>query len=104
MSFLFGRARSRAAADLPRQAREHVLRLEGPNSAAKVRSLDTCFAISLADNFPEGSLNLQGRRAIAGFKPNENCPTRNTRYVCLVFPRSMPNEKTQNFDMQRLTS
>lgn len=36
MSFLFGRTRTRTAADLPKQAREHVLKLEGPNGAAKV--------------------------------------------------------------------
>jgi hypothetical protein len=36
MSFLFGRARARTAADLPKQAREHVTKLEGPNGAAKV--------------------------------------------------------------------
>lgn len=36
MSFLFGRARARTAADLPKQAREHVLRLDGPAGTAKV--------------------------------------------------------------------
>ncbi|KAG6032956.1 hypothetical protein E4U41_007046 [Claviceps citrina] len=39
MSFLFGRARSRATADLPRQAREHVVRLEIPNAAVKAEEL-----------------------------------------------------------------
>ncbi len=37
MSFLFGRARARTAADLPKQAREHVLKLDGPAGTAKVR-------------------------------------------------------------------
>ncbi|KAM3462849.1 hypothetical protein MY5147_009770 [Beauveria neobassiana] len=36
MSFLFGRARARTAADLPKQAREHVLKLDGPTGTAKV--------------------------------------------------------------------
>ena len=36
MSFLFGRARSRTTADLPRQAREHISKLDGPNAATKV--------------------------------------------------------------------
>lgn len=36
MSFLFGRARSRATADLARQAREHIGRLDGPNASVKV--------------------------------------------------------------------
>ncbi|PHH61583.1 hypothetical protein CDD81_8164 [Ophiocordyceps australis] len=39
MSFLFGRARPRPAADLPRQAREHLLRLDGPNGASKAEDL-----------------------------------------------------------------
>lgn len=38
MSFLFGRARTRPAVDLPKQARDHVTKLEGPNGASKVRS------------------------------------------------------------------
>lgn len=36
MSFLFGRARTRTVADLPKQAREHVLKLEGPQGPSKV--------------------------------------------------------------------
>lgn len=36
MSFLFGRARTRTVTDLPKQAREHILKLEGPNGASKV--------------------------------------------------------------------
>lgn len=36
MSFLFGRAKSRAAADLPRQAREHISKLDTPNGPQKV--------------------------------------------------------------------
>ncbi|KAK1774549.1 Mo25-like protein [Copromyces sp. CBS 386.78] len=41
MSFLFGRARTRTnVSDLPRQAREHVVKLEGPQGgAAKVEEL-----------------------------------------------------------------
>jgi len=39
MSFLFGRARARTnAIDLPRQAKEHVVKLEGPQGAAKVNN------------------------------------------------------------------
>ncbi|CAG9941916.1 unnamed protein product [Clonostachys rosea f. rosea IK726] len=37
--FQFGRAKSRPTADLPRQAREHVSRLDGPNGAAKAEEL-----------------------------------------------------------------
>lgn len=36
MSFLFGRARIRTAVDLPKQARDHIGKLDGPNGAAKV--------------------------------------------------------------------
>ncbi|PHH81300.1 hypothetical protein CDD83_3616 [Cordyceps sp. RAO-2017] len=39
MSFLFGRARSRIAADLPKQARDYVLRLDGPNGTSKADEL-----------------------------------------------------------------
>jgi calcium binding protein 39 len=39
MSFLFGRARTRTVADLPKQAREHVLKLEGPQGPAKVTTV-----------------------------------------------------------------
>ncbi|KAG5952568.1 hypothetical protein E4U58_000707 [Claviceps cyperi] len=39
MSFLFGRARSRATADLARQAREHIGRLDGPNASVKADDL-----------------------------------------------------------------
>ncbi|KAL6879612.1 conidiophore development protein hymA [Trichoderma longibrachiatum] len=39
MSFLFGRGRSRAAADLPRQARDHILKLESPNGVSKAEEL-----------------------------------------------------------------
>ncbi|CEJ81303.1 Putative Conidiophore development protein hymA [[Torrubiella] hemipterigena] len=39
MSFLFGRARSRVVADLPRQARENILKLDGPNGSSKAEEL-----------------------------------------------------------------
>ncbi|KAJ4864481.1 mo25-like domain-containing protein [Trichoderma breve] len=39
MSFLFGRGRSRAAADLPRQARDHIMKLESPNGVSKAEEL-----------------------------------------------------------------
>ncbi|KAK3392240.1 Mo25-like protein [Sordaria brevicollis] len=40
MSFLFGRARTRTnVSDLPRQAREHVVKLEGPQGQNKVEEL-----------------------------------------------------------------
>ncbi|UKZ73441.1 hypothetical protein TrVFT333_001088 [Trichoderma virens FT-333] len=39
MSFLFGRGRSRAAADLPRQARDHIMKLESPNGISKAEEL-----------------------------------------------------------------
>jgi calcium binding protein 39 len=39
MSFLFGRARTRTVADLPKQAREHVLKLEGPQGPSKVATV-----------------------------------------------------------------
>ncbi|KAF4839105.1 Conidiophore development protein hymA [Colletotrichum tropicale] len=40
MSFLFGRARTRpAAVDLPKQARDHVTKLEGPNGSVKAEEL-----------------------------------------------------------------
>ncbi|OHW91316.1 conidiophore development protein hyma [Colletotrichum incanum] len=39
MSFLFGRARTRPAVDLPKQARDHVTKLEGPNGIAKAEEL-----------------------------------------------------------------
>lgn len=45
MSFLFGRARARTAADLPKQAREHVLKLDGPAGAAKVLSILLVFTM-----------------------------------------------------------
>jgi hypothetical protein len=38
MSFLFGRARTRTAVDLPKQAREQLLKLDSP-SPPKVRML-----------------------------------------------------------------
>ncbi|KAF1855163.1 hypothetical protein Lal_00045074 [Lupinus albus] len=41
MSFLFGRARTRTVADLPKQAREHVLKLEGPQGPSKILQLVT---------------------------------------------------------------
>ncbi|KAK3990520.1 Mo25-like protein [Cladorrhinum sp. PSN332] len=40
MSFLFGRTRTRAnATDLPKQARDHVTKLDGPQGAAKAEEL-----------------------------------------------------------------
>ncbi|KAK3372890.1 Mo25-like protein [Lasiosphaeria ovina] len=40
MSFLFGRARARTnATELPKQAREHILKLDGPGGAAKADEL-----------------------------------------------------------------
>ncbi|PFH55022.1 hypothetical protein XA68_11019 [Ophiocordyceps unilateralis] len=39
MSFLFGRARGRAVADLSKQAYENISRLDGPNGAAKAEEL-----------------------------------------------------------------
>ncbi|KAI8160538.1 Conidiophore development protein hymA [Colletotrichum sp. SAR 10_70] len=39
MSFLFGRARTRPAVDLPKQARDHVTKLEGPNGSVKAEEL-----------------------------------------------------------------
>ncbi|KAF6785576.1 hypothetical protein CMUS01_16553, partial [Colletotrichum musicola] len=39
MSFLFGRARTRPTVDLPKQARDHVTKLEGPNGASKSEEL-----------------------------------------------------------------
>ncbi|KAF4591513.1 conidiophore development protein hymA [Ophiocordyceps camponoti-floridani] len=39
MSFLFGRARGRAAADLPKQAHDHITKLDGPNGASKAEEL-----------------------------------------------------------------
>lgn len=43
MSFLFGRARARTAADLPKQAREHVLKLDGTAGTAKVRFVNIIY-------------------------------------------------------------
>ncbi|PHH71925.1 hypothetical protein CDD80_4893 [Ophiocordyceps camponoti-rufipedis] len=39
MSFLFGRARGRAVADLPKQAHDHISKLDGPNGASKAEEL-----------------------------------------------------------------
>lgn len=39
MSFLFGRTKSRTTADLPKQARDHISKLDGLNGASKVRPI-----------------------------------------------------------------
>lgn len=42
MSFLFGRAKSRVVAELPRQAKESIVKLDGPNGQAKVTNTTAC--------------------------------------------------------------
>lgn len=38
MSFLFGRAKSRVVAELPKQAKESIVKLDGPNGQSKVNN------------------------------------------------------------------
>ncbi|KAK0612808.1 Mo25-like protein [Bombardia bombarda] len=46
MAFLFGRARARTnAVELPKQARDHILKLEGPTGAAKADELAKTLAL-----------------------------------------------------------
>lgn len=58
MSFLFGRAKSRATADLPKQARESILKLDGPNGSAKVQQLLFSSANTLASNLNRRERNF----------------------------------------------
>ncbi|KAK7442105.1 hypothetical protein Landi51_09745 [Colletotrichum acutatum] len=86
MSFLFGRARTRPAVDLPKQARDHVTKLEGPNGAAKVGYTPQ---ISLALARSLTSTSYTGRRARESPEPDEVYPTRNPWYASHIQPLLM---------------
>ncbi|KAK8143197.1 hypothetical protein G3M48_007587 [Beauveria asiatica] len=66
MSFLFGRARARTAADLPKQAREHVLKLDGPTGTAKAEELSRVLA--------QMKVILQGTQGTYIHPPGSNQP------------------------------
>ncbi|ATY67457.1 conidiophore development hymA [Cordyceps militaris] len=75
MSFLFGRARARTAADLPKQAREHVLKLDGPTGTAKVcssssSSVEHAIAEELSRVLAQMKVILQGTQGMSGHTPS----------------------------------
>ncbi|OLN95384.1 Conidiophore development protein hymA [Colletotrichum chlorophyti] len=67
MSFLFGRARTRPAVDLPKQARDQVTKLEGPNGSTKVVLHNA--AEELAKVLNQMKFILQGTQGTGSFHP-----------------------------------
>lgn len=83
MSFLFGRARTRTVADLPKQAREHILKLEGPQGPSKVAIISPHLTSIQVQTL---KLTLKGRRACPSLEPDEDYPAGNSRYAASPFP------------------